>query len=699
MTILRIKALLSQNPNSYQLNFQLATLLIEKNRIEEAQSYLNKALLINPQSLEANIELAHSFRLINQVSKAIDIYAGLLITHPNRADLLADLGNLHMEIQAYESAKFYFEKALSINPEDPITLYSIGNLCQREGNYAEAIKYMLSALQFKPEFAESHFQLAHLFKSLGKHSPALYHCIEALLYRPDAAAFDLLGQEILNIKHFPEGIEHIYQKLSQRPNRKQFASQLRDFSLKLNKYQTSLHFFFEALKLNPDSAKTLANIAYLYMEIGQQKNAQKYLELALELKPDKSIYSAYILFNIAKFETTQKQFFEITCQWDKVYGSTIKPITHHVNTTPTRPEKKLKIGYVSSELRQTSALPVFKALFQHHNSSEYEIFVYSDTVNCDEKTEELKQWSSKWLNIKGWSDQQLVDVIQEDCIDILVNLGHHIANSRLQAFTASPAPIQVTGPGFSRTTGLKSMSYQFSDLFMTPISSSRYNSEKVFYLKTLLLWKPPEFELPEVPASSHKNTEIIFGAAFYLHKMNPHLINYWSQILKQCPQSTLHFKSPSFDDPYVQSYFRNEFLKHGIKERVVFFGETSLKEHLQFFQHIDIALDPFPYHGGIGFCEILWAGVPIISLNMGTSRAGPAILKLCQLDELIAETPDDYIKKAVELAQDQTTLQTYKQTLKDKILNSPLCDSKNYTLQIEQAYRTMWRTWCRKQKN
>jgi protein O-GlcNAc transferase len=66
------------------------------------------------------------------------------------------------------------------------------------------------------------------------------------------------------------------------------------------------------------------------------------------------------------------------------------------------------------------------------------------------------------------------------------------------------------------------------------------------------------------------------------------------------------------------------------------------------------------------------------------------------LPELIAETPEEYRRLAVKLAQDLPRLANSRSQLRSRMVQSPLCDGATFTKRIEEAYRWMWRRWCEK---
>jgi predicted O-linked N-acetylglucosamine transferase (SPINDLY family) len=136
-------------------------------------------------------------------------------------------------------------------------------------------------------------------------------------------------------------------------------------------------------------------------------------------------------------------------------------------------------------------------------------------------------------------------------------------------------------------------------------------------------------------------------------------------------------------------------------ERVAFVGRVALSKYFRTYNHVDIALDTFPYAGGTTTCDALWMGVPVVTLAGRTAigRAGVSILSNAGLPELIAQSPEEYIRIATDLASDLPRLAALRSTLRQRLLTSPLMDAKGFARDIEAAYRSMWRTWCQQESN
>jgi predicted O-linked N-acetylglucosamine transferase (SPINDLY family) len=142
----------------------------------------------------------------------------------------------------------------------------------------------------------------------------------------------------------------------------------------------------------------------------------------------------------------------------------------------------------------------------------------------------------------------------------------------------------------------------------------------------------------------------------------------------------------------------DRFAARGIgPERLQLFGKIpSLAGHLELYNRIDVALDPFPYNGTTTTCEALWMGVPVVTLAGKThaGRVGVSLLTSVGLPRLIAGDRNHYVRVVEELAADLPGLAALRGGLRKRVAESPLTDAPGFARDMEAAYRRMWREWC-----
>jgi predicted O-linked N-acetylglucosamine transferase (SPINDLY family) len=158
--------------------------------------------------------------------------------------------------------------------------------------------------------------------------------------------------------------------------------------------------------------------------------------------------------------------------------------------------------------------------------------------------------------------------------------------------------------------------------------------------------------------------------------------------LKEVEGSKLKMRYFNLDDPSIQEFYFKEFEKHGIERSRIDLGlGESLQSYFNSYADMDICLDPFPYNGGTINIEILYVGLPYITLlgNSYVSRVGASILTQIGHPELIAKSMDEYVKLTVDLANDKERLAKYKETLRADMEKSTLGDNKAFTRNFENG--------------
>jgi len=168
------------------------------------------------------------------------------------------------------------------------------------------------------------------------------------------------------------------------------------------------------------------------------------------------------------------------------------------------------------------------------------------------------------------------------------------------------------------------------------------------------------------------------------------------------PRAMLLLKAKDLAAPGVRGCVLRRFARAGIaEERLVLRGwEEATETHYAHYNHVDIAVDTYPYNGATTTCEALWMGVPVVTLKGPThaSRMGASIVAAAGLADLVTETRERYVEKCADLASDWTRLGEMRAGLRARLRASPLMDGGAFTRALEAEYRRMWRSWCAQQR-
>lgn len=357
---------------------------------------------------------------------------------------------------------------------------------------------------------------------------------------------------------------------------------------------------------------------------------------------------------------------------------------------------KLRIGYISADFRQHAAAYFFTPLFKSYSRQDFIVYAYNMGPS-DIVTKRMQRFPVHWRDFYGLSVVEAARRIYADHIDILVDLSGHTQNSCLPVLAYRPAPIQVSGIGYMNTTGLNEVDYFISDTYCLPFSEvvQGFSEKPIRTAHSHLCYSPWTVKtMPEagITPASEKNGYITFGSFNNFCKVSLDVLTLWRTIIEIVPKSKLVIKS---------KICSIESGREVVKERLAAVGfdldrvemRPYSPDYLEQYRDIDIALDTFPYNGGLTTCEALFMGVPVITLRgrTHTSRFGVSVLENAGLPELIAKNEAEYVNKAAKIAMKPEVLAEYHRNLRDYMQQSALMDGEGYIQDLEEEYRRIWK--------
>ena len=361
--------------------------------------------------------------------------------------------------------------------------------------------------------------------------------------------------------------------------------------------------------------------------------------------------------------------------------------------------RKLRIGYLSADFRQHPVAYFSAVLLEKFNRDRFEVYCYAFNAE-DEVSIRFQRNVTRWKNVRDLSLVQLAACIYNDEIDILVDLSGHTSHTRLPVFFWQAAPVQISGIGYFNSTGLSCSDGFFSDIYCT----KEVDGNNSFFVEPLLRLPATHFcyaplrKMPPVGrVPSKENGYITFGCFNNFAKITDAMIRLWRSILMLVPESRLLLKHKIFDSQEGCEYVKGRLASLEIPiDRLILQGYTA--NYLEEYHRVDIALDTYPYTGGLTTFEALYMGVPVISLygDRHGTRFGYSLLQNVGVSELAAATSEEYINKAVGLAQDEKLLELLHDNLRRMVIDSPLMDTEQYVKQMEKLYENIWQEKLRR---
>ncbi len=588
---------------------------------------------------------------------------------PLEASYWHSLGAAYLELEVFDQAERCCRKAVELDGHHAKALANLGAVLQRRGAYGEAIQRYRDAVEADPELAQAWFNLGTLLLNQGR--PA-------------------------------EAVEPLQTAVALISGRAEWHTALGSAYDRSGRPLDAIASFETALQLDPALAMAHEGLAICRVNIGEVESAIPSFRRALELNPGGHTAYSNMLFALSyRLGEDPEVVFQEHVTWGRRYGAGLERKRH---ANEADPDRVLRIGYLSPDFRSHAVAHFVKPVLAQHDRARLHVVCYSDVEMEDRMTGELRALAHEWRRTAWHKNEELAKQVLDDRIDILVDLaGHTSGGSRMLLFAAKPAPVQVTWLGYPNTTGLAAMDYRFTDAIADPVGETdRFHTEKLVRLPQGFLCygapsdSPPVGALPQVQAG-----HVTFGCFNNLSKLTPAALALWAQLLARVPGARLALKSFGLAGENVRQALRERFAAHGVaQERLEILGpEASFTGHLGRYGAIDVALDTFPYNGTTTTCEALWMGVPVITLAGRThvSRVGSSILRRVALGELVAQSAEEYVGKAAQLATDTGRLRELRSGMRARMQASPLLDAPAFTRHVESAYRTMWQRWCEAQ--
>ena len=707
----QIQRAIALNSKEATFHHNLGNVYQQSGQLQQAIESYSKALQLKPDdteirkhldiACEKQLDLGIEYHQSGELPKAEACYQQVLQRQPNRADIWHLWGIIAYQQEQYFTAIKRINRAIELEPSAANFYQSLAFVYQKQQCFTDAITYYQKAIQIQAELVQSYNNLGLIYQEQGMVQQAIAHYQQAIQLQPNYTYAHLnLGIAYDQVGQFELAISSCQKVIELDPGEAEAYVQLGIIFRKQGKLTDAIASYQRALQLNPSSAAIYSNLGGALKDQGTLKEAINSYQHALQLDPSWTVARSNLVFCLHYgSDYKPSEIYAEHRQWGERLAA---PLTAAIqpHTNDANPARRLRIGYVSSDFKTHSVAYFFEPLLAAHNHQDFEIICYANNKQVDVTTQRLRQLADGWREIAFLKDEQVAELIRQDRIDILIDLSGHTADNRLLVFARKPAPIQVTYLGYPNTTGLDTMDYRIVDAWTDPEGQTEHlHTEQLIRLPHgFLCYQPPQDSPAISPPPVLERGQITFGSFNNLPKVSPQLVSYWAQLLKAVPNSRLLLKAKPLVDPSTRNYLQEQFQQQGIgPNQLELVGWLPYRsQHLTLYHQVDIALDTFPYHGTTTTCEAMWMGVPVITLAGQThvSRVGVSLLSSVGLEELIAQSPEAYIQKAIALASDLERLQELRATLRDRMKKAPLTNATLIVQSVEEAYRIMWQRFC-----
>jgi len=655
--------------------------------------------------LDARLREAIRLHERGDLDAAGEQYRAILLAEPRHSDATHLLGLIAHQRGDHEAAVAQIGAAIALRADKAVYHVNLGNALAALARFAPAIACYRAALRLAPDHAQARHNLGTALAQSGEFVAAVGEFRRAAAAAPAAESRYALANALIALADHepsrPDGYEEAATELraiwQQTADPAEARTALAYCLQQLKRWTEAAGHYEAALALRPGSAKAHNNLANCYHQLGRIEEAVFHFRETYRLAPDfpEALASVIACLNYDPECTPERSLAEHR-DWAGRVAARHYPV-HARHANERDPERRLRIGYVSPDFRRHPVSAIFAPILAAHDPGEVEVTCYYNHASEDAMTLRIKSLARQWRAIAAMNDAALCEQIRADRIDILVDLAGHTGFSRLLAFACKPAPVQASWLGYFNTTGLATMDYFLSDPWSSPPGQERFFVERLLRLPhTRFCYEPPGYMPGVCPLPSASAGHITFGSLNNLAKLNDQVLALWSQLLQAVPDSRLLVQTAALDDDANRQRLRERWARLGIApERLDLRGFTPMERVPAAYAGIDIALDPFPFCGGVTSLEALWLGVPVITLAGPSlaSRQSASMLANLGLPELIAADARQYLAIARELALSPQRLAALRAGLRPRFAASPLMDYAGFARSLEAAYRRMWRDW------
>lgn len=720
-----LTAVLDREPEHALAALNLGMALMDLGRLEEAGPHLRRAAASLPHLAEVHFRLGRFAHLRGDLVSAREGYEAAIARVPDHVAALSGLAVVERLAGALSRAEMLLAEAMLHSPTDSGIALEYAGVMRECGRAERAVSIADEILAREPELGQAGLIWADALVSLNGAATARGIVEDAIAADPlNAARVAALGSLVEAAEGSAAALPQWRLAEALAPDDGQILSGLGHALWRQRRHKEAIEVFERAIRLLPNERKLRVALGEQLLRTHRFAEARDMLERAMEdLGSDyrglatlalvqvsqglqeEAVASANAaggenglvlrLCSVGPYDPRQADPGRLREEADRLHASLsdhLEPYTPN----PRAQRERLRVGFLSSNFGTHPVGWFTLAGIEALPRDGFELVFLSLGDRPGPMARRYRDRADRWVTLDpAVNELPLVEKLRAEDLDILVDLGGHGLGGKLRALRHRCAPVQIKWVGSqSATTGVPNIDWMLTDRWETPEGFEPYYGERLLRLPDgYVCYDRPSYAPPVAPAPLLQRGHVTFGCYNNLAKITPQVLACWARILAAVPDSRLVLRTHALGDGPTRSAFLERARALGLPlDRLDLHGAIPHAELLAAYGDIDISLDPFPYNGGLTVCESLWMGVPVLTLTGGSFAARHAFSHLSNLGlkDWACFDEDGYVAQAVTRASDTGALVTLRETLRERMSASPLCDAPRFGQNLADALRRAW---------
>lgn len=652
---------LDLQPGYAQAAYLLGLCRRDEGDFEGAAAALSMALRGAPRFADARVAAARNEIARGRPEAAVELCAAGVAVDERDPALWRGLGSAQLARGDGPAAAQAFERARALAPTDADTNYNLGVALQMQRAFQDAGRAYQRALLFAPDMFSAHYNLGVLFQQQDSLDNAIAAYRRSLAIEPrHPGANRSLGEALLLANRVDE-----------------FCAQFQAFEAS---HPDSLSVATQALaacQLGADFGRLQHYLDGLRVGKFRAGDRRELLDCLEDL-----LYQ--LLFFDIDPETMLAQYRTYDAVAREVYGAPVL-------LSQARRPGRLRLGYLSADLRDHVMGKMMLAALEHHDRDRFEVYFYSLSDVEDAWTDRFRAAGDRLDRIGHLSERDAALHIARDDLDLLVDLGAHTRGAKPGILVCKPARVQITHVASAGAVGSRAIDFKLADRLTDLPESGAFLLERLLPMDGCVY---PYRVLPAVPrdpgarhAAGIPGNAVVIGAFVTPMKLSQRCLVLWRDVLARLPRALLLFSPQT---PSLQPAYRRLMAAAGITADRFGFLPPGRDEAAGMARYavVDIVLDPLPFGGVNGVLEPLCAGVPVVTLvgRRHGERSAYSILSHLGVTQTIAHSGREYVDIAVRLTEDAGFAAAVRTAMRAGLAQSPLTDMPAHTRALERAY-------------